>query len=203
MPDHLNQIHFVGSGSEANDTIVRMVRHYFNLIGKPNKKTIISRHNAYHGSTMAAASLGGMAGMHAQGDLPLPGFVHVAQPYWYAEGGDLSPDEFGLKAAKSVEDKILELGADNVAAFIGEPVQGRWRRDHPPDTYWPEINRICKEHDVLLIADEVICGFGRTGSWFGQQTSVSRPIWCPWPKACHRVICRSARSRCPTTSPKS
>jgi len=170
LPDHLNHIHFVGSGSEANDTIVRMVRHYFNLIGKPNKKTIISRHNAYHGSTMASASLGGMAGMHAQGDLPLPGFVHVAQPYWYAEGGDLSPDEFGLKAAKSVEDKILELGADNVAAFIGEPVQGAGGVIIPPDTYWPEINRICKEHDILLIADEVICGFGRTGSWFGQQT---------------------------------
>lgn len=170
LPDHLNHIHFVGSGSEANDTIVRLVRHYFNLIGKPNKKTFISRHNAYHGSTMAAASLGGMAGMHAQGDLPLPGFVHVAQPYWYGDGGDLSPEEFGLKAAKSVEDRILELGADNVAAFIGEPVQGAGGVIIPPSTYWPEINRICKEHDVLLIADEVICGFGRTGNWFGMET---------------------------------
>ena len=170
LPDHLNQIHFVGSGSEANDTIARLVRHYFNLIGKPQKKVFISRHNAYHGSTMAAASFGGMAGMHAQGDLPLPGFVHVGQPYWYGEGGDLSPEEFGLKAAKEVEDKILELGADKVAAFIGEPVQGAGGVIIPPDTYWPEINRICKEHDVLLIADEVICGFGRTGNWFGQQT---------------------------------
>ena len=170
LPDHLNQIHFVGSGSEANDTIARLVRHYYNLIGKPQKKVFISRHNAYHGSTMAAASFGGMAGMHAQGDLPLPGFVHVDQPYWYGEGGDLSPEEFGLKAAKSVEDKILELGADKVAAFIGEPVQGAGGVIIPPDTYWPEINRICKEHDVLLIADEVICGFGRTGEWFGQQT---------------------------------
>jgi len=170
LPDHLNQIHFVGSGSEANDTIARLVRHYFNLIGKPNKKTFISRHNAYHGSTMAAASLGGMAGMHAQGDLPLPGFVHVMQPYWYGEGGDMSPEEFGLKAAKAVEDKILELGADNVAAFIGEPVQGAGGVIIPPATYWPEINRICKEHGVLLIADEVICGFGRTGNWFGLET---------------------------------
>ena len=170
LPDHLNQIHFVGSGSEANDTIARLVRHYYNLIGKPQKKIFISRHNAYHGSTMAAASFGGMAGMHAQGDLPLPGFVHVDQPYWYGEGADLSPEEFGLKAAKSVEDKILELGADKVAAFIGEPVQGAGGVIIPPDTYWPEINRICKEHDILLIADEVICGFGRTGEWFGQQT---------------------------------
>ena len=170
LPDHFNQIHFVGSGSEANDTIARLVRHYFNLVGKPNKKTFISRHNAYHGSTMAAASFGGMAGMHAQGDLPLPGFVHVMQPYWYGEGGDLSPEEFGLKAAKSVEDKILELGADNVAAFIGEPVQGAGGVIIPPSTYWPEINRICKEHGVLLIADEVICGFGRTGNWFGLET---------------------------------
>ncbi len=170
LPGHLNQIHFVGSGSEANDTIARLVRHYYNLIGKPQKKTFISRHNAYHGSTMASASFGGMAGMHAQGDLPLPGFVHVAQPYWYGEGGDLSPEEFGIKAAKSVEDKILELGADKVAAFIGEPVQGAGGVIIPPDTYWPEINRICKEHDILLIADEVICGFGRTGEWFGQQT---------------------------------
>ena len=170
LPDHLNQIHFVGSGSEANDTIARLVRHYYNLIGKPEKKTFISRHNAYHGSTMAAASFGGMAGMHAQGDLPLPGFVHVAQPYWYGEGGDLSPDEFGIKAARAVEEKILELGADKVAAFIGEPVQGAGGVIIPPDSYWPEINRICKEHDVLLIADEVICGFGRTGNWFGLQT---------------------------------
>jgi putrescine aminotransferase len=170
LPDHLNQIHFVNSGSEANDTIVRMVRHYYNLLDKPQKKVFISRTNAYHGSTMAAASLGGMAGMHAQGDLPLPGFEHVAQPYWYAEGGDLSPEEFGLLAAKSVEDKILELGADNVAAFIGEPVQGAGGVIIPPETYWPEINRICKKYDVLIIADEVICGFGRTGNWFGLQT---------------------------------
>jgi putrescine aminotransferase len=170
LPDHLNQIHFVNSGSEANDTIVRLVRHYHNLIGKPDKKVFISRINGYHGSTMAAASLGGMAGMHAQGDLPLPGFVHIAQPYWYAEGGDMSPEAFGLEAAAALEDKILELGADKVAAFIGEPVQGAGGVIVPPRTYWPEINRICKKYDVLLISDEVICGFGRTGNWFGLQT---------------------------------
>ncbi len=170
LPDHLNQLHFVNSGSEANDTIVRLVRHYFNLVGKPDKKVFLSRHNAYHGSTMISASLGGMAGMHAQGDLPLPGIEHIMQPYWYGDGGDMSPEEFGLKAARALEERILELGADKVAAFIGEPVQGAGGVIIPPETYWPEINRICKEHGVLLVADEVICGFGRTGNWFGLQT---------------------------------
>jgi putrescine aminotransferase len=118
---------------------------------------------------MAAASLGGMAAMHGQGDLPLPGFVHVMPPHWYDYGGDLSPEDFGLKAAKTVEDKILELGADKVAAFIGEPIMGAGGVLVPPDSYWPEVQRICKAHDVLLIADEVICGFGRTGQWFGSD----------------------------------
>ena len=170
LPDHINHVHFVNSGSEANDTIVRMVRHYYNLIGKPEKKVFISRHNAYHGSTMASASLGGMAPMHAQGDLPLPGFVHVMQPHWFAEGGDMTPEEFGIVAARAVEDAIHELGADRVAAFIGEPVQGAGGVVIPPRTYWPEINRICREHDILLVCDEVICGFGRTGNWFGRDT---------------------------------
>jgi putrescine aminotransferase len=168
-PEGLNEVFYASSGSEANDTIVRLVRHYWNLQGKPEKKTFISREHAYHGSTMAAASLGGMAAMHGQGDLPLPGFVHVMPPHWYDYGGDLSPEDFGLKAAKTVEDKILELGADKVAAFIGEPIMGAGGVLVPPDSYWPEVQRICKAHDVLLIADEVICGFGRTGQWFGSD----------------------------------
>ncbi len=165
-PEGLNHVFYATSGSEANDTIVRMVRHYWNIKGKPGKKTFISREHAYHGTTMAAASLGGMSYMHNQADLPLPGFTHVVPPYWYVFGGDMSPEEFGLAAAKAVEDKILELGADNVAAFIGEPIQGAGAVLIPPATYWPEIQRICKKHDILLIADEVICGFGRTGHWF-------------------------------------
>jgi putrescine aminotransferase len=168
-PEGLNEVFYASSGSEANDTIVRLVRHYWNLQDKPEKKTFISREHAYHGSTMAAASLGGMAAMHGQGDLPLPGFVHVMPPHWYDYGGDLSPEDFGLKAAKTVEDKILELGADKVAAFIGEPIMGAGGVLVPPDSYWPEVQRICKAHDVLLIADEVICGFGRTGQWFGSD----------------------------------
>jgi putrescine aminotransferase len=165
-PKGLDRVFYGSSGSESNETVVRTVRHFWNLMGKPGKKTFISREHAYHGSTMAAASLGGQAAMHGQADLPLPGFVHVMPPYWYGYGGDLSHDEFGLVAARAVEERILELGPDNVAAFVGEPIMGAGGLLFPPDTYWPEIQRICREHDVLLVADEVITGFGRTGHWF-------------------------------------
>ena len=168
-PPDLNHVFYGSSGSEANDTIVRMIRHFWNLEGKPEKKTFISREYAYHGSTMAAVSLGGMKAMHEQADLPLPGFVHVMPPYWYDYGGDLSQADFGIKAAQAVEDKILELGPDKVAAFIGEPIQGAGAVIIPPETYWPEVQRICRKYDVLLIADEVICGFGRTGHWFASE----------------------------------
>ena len=181
-PSDLKHVFYASSGSEANDTIVRMVRHYWNLKGKPGKKTFISREHAYHGSTMAAASLGGMAAMHGQADLPLPGFVHVMPPHWYDFGGDLEPEAFGGAAAKAVEDKILELGADNVAAFIGEPIMGAGGVLLPPETYWPEIQRICRSHDVLLIADEVICGFGRTGHWTGSALYGIEPDIMPMAK---------------------
>jgi putrescine aminotransferase len=116
---------------------------------------------------MASASLGGLANMHAQGGLPLPDFEHVAPPYWYGRGGDLAPDEFGRQCARTLEDKILALGPERVAAFVGEPVMGAGGVLIPPQTYWPEIQRICRKYDVLLVADEVICGFGRLGSWWG------------------------------------
>ncbi|MFA5123455.1 aspartate aminotransferase family protein [Zavarzinia sp.] len=164
-----------GSGSEANDTIAKLMRYYWNLQGKPRKKTVISRNYAYHGVTMQAASFSGLTGMHPQFDLPLPGVVHVEAPYWYAHGGNLSPAEFGLKAARAVERKILELGPENVGAFIGEPIQGAGGVIIPPETYWPEIMRICRHYDVLVIADEVICGFGRTGKWFGSHTFGIQP----------------------------
>ncbi|MEL6410062.1 MAG: aspartate aminotransferase family protein [Pseudomonadota bacterium] len=169
-PHDLNHVFFASSGSEANDTNIRLVRTYWEQKGKPSKRAIISRKNAYHGSSMGSASLGGMAGMHAQGGMPIPDIYHIDQPYWYAEGGDSDPGEFGLARARQLEEKIHELGADNVAAFIGEPVQGAGGVIIPPDSYWPEIQRICDEHNILLIADEVICGFGRTGNWFGQET---------------------------------
>jgi putrescine aminotransferase len=137
-PPQFQHAFFSGSGSEGNDTVVRMVRRYWDILGQPSRQVIISRHNAYHGSTMAGASLGGMAGMHA-------------------------------------EDKILELGPDKVAAFIGEPVQGAGGVIVPPESYWPEIQRICDRYGILLVSDEVICGFGRTGHWFGCERFGYKP----------------------------
>ncbi len=168
-PGTLNHVFFAGSGSEANDTNVRMVRHYWASQGQPGKKTIIARKNGYHGSTLAAASLGGMSAMHEQGGLPIPDITHIDQPYWYGEGGDSSPAEFGLARARALETEIERIGADKVAAFIAEPVQGAGGVIIPPDTYWPEIQRICRKHDILLIVDEVITGFGRTANWFASE----------------------------------
>jgi len=176
-PPGFEHVFFSGSGSEGNDTIVRMVRRYWDVLGEPERDIIISRHNAYHGSTMAGASLGGMAGMHAQGGLPIPGIVHIPQPYWWEHGRHqgLSREQFGLLAASWLEDRILEVGPHRVAAFIGEPVQGAGGVIIPPSTYWPEVQRICDKYGVLLVSDEVICGFGRTGRWFGSETLGSKP----------------------------
>ncbi len=176
-PPQFQHVFFSGSGSEGNDTVVRMVRRYWDILGQPERQVIISRHNAYHGSTMAGASLGGMGGMHAQGGLPIPGIVHIQQPHWWEQGRGLGLDReaFGLVAAGWLEQKILELGANKVAAFIGEPVQGAGGVIVPPESYWPEIQRICDKYGVLLVSDEVICGFGRTGHWFGCERFGSHP----------------------------
>jgi putrescine aminotransferase len=167
-PEGLNHAFFASSGSEAVDTALRIARVYWQTLGKPAKKIIIGREYGYHGSTTLGASAGGMVDMHRQaGDMP--NFVQVLPPYWYGYGGQMSEAEFGIYAAKQLEDKIKELGADNIAAFIGEPLQGAGGVIIPPATYWPEINRICQENDILLIADEVICGYGRTGKMFGSD----------------------------------
>ncbi len=158
---------FTGSGSESNDTNIKLVRRYWDLVGQPQRKKFISRKNAYHGSTVAAGTLGGMGAMHEQTGDMVNHVVHIEQPYHFGLGGDLSPAEFGLRQARLLEEKIKELGPENVAAFIGEPVQGAGGVIIPPDTYWPEIQRICRKYDILLIADEVITGFGRLGEWFG------------------------------------
>ena len=173
--DHYSHVFFSSSGSESNDTNLRMVRHYWTTLGQPERSVIISRNNAYHGSTVAGASLGGMGGMHAQGGLPIPGIMHIEQPYHYGLAPDEDRDAFGIRAASWLEDKILEVGADKVAAFIGEPVQGAGGVIIPPRTYWPETQRICDKYGILLICDEVICGFGRLGKWFGSQLLGARP----------------------------
>jgi putrescine aminotransferase len=175
----LNRIFFTNSGSEATDTWFRIARVYWKVLGKPEKTEVIARKNGYHGSTVAGASLGGMKLMHEQGNLPIDGVHHINQPYWYAEGGDLTPAEFGLRVARELEAKIDELCEDRVAAFVAEPIQGAGGVIIPPETYWPEIVRICKARNILLVSDEVICGFGRLGSWFGYQHYGVEPDLAP------------------------
>jgi len=177
-------VFYSSSGSESNDSNVRMVRRYWDLLGQPQRKVIISRHNAYHGSTMAGASLGGMSGMHAQGDLPIPNITHIEQPYFFDLGkpGETS-DEFGLRAAGWLEEKILAVGPDKVAAFIAEPLQGAGGVIIPPATYWSEIQRIVDKYGILLISDEVICAFGRLGHWFGYEKFGYKPDLVTFAKA--------------------
>ncbi|MGR3821239.1 MAG: aspartate aminotransferase family protein [Salipiger marinus] len=174
-PDDLNTVFFASSGSEANDTNLRLVRTYWQEKGEPQRDVIISRWNGYHGSSVGSGSLGGMKGMHAQGGMPIPGIHHIDQPHWYNEGGDMTPEEFGLERARQLEAAIEEIGPHRVAAFIAEPIQGAGGVIIPPSTYWPEVQRIVDKYGILLIADEVICGFGRTGAWFGSETVGIRP----------------------------
>ncbi|MEY4265907.1 MAG: hypothetical protein RIS90_442 [Pseudomonadota bacterium] len=177
-------VFYSSSGSESNDSNVRMVRRYWDLLGQPQRKVIISRINAYHGSTMAGASLGGMSGMHAQGDLPIPNITHIEQPYFFENGlAGETADEFGLRAAGWLEQKILALGPDKVAAFIAEPIQGAGGVIIPPATYWPEIQRIVDKYGILLISDEVICAFGRLGTWFAYDKFGYKPDLVTFAKA--------------------
>lgn len=168
-PACFNRFLYCNSGSEANDTALRAVHRYWALQGKPHKRYVIARRNAYHGSTIAGATLGGMAYVHEQMPSKMEHVAHIDQPYWFGEGGEMDADAFGAERASQLEAKIVELGADNVAAFIGEPFQGAGGVIFPSSTYWPEIERICRKHDVLFIADEVIGGFGRTGEWFAHR----------------------------------
>ena len=178
-PAHMNRVFFTNSGSESNDTAFRLARVYWDCVGKPKKKVFIGRRNGYHGSTVAAASLGGMGAMHSQSGLPIEGVRHIGQPYWFGEGEGGDPHAFGLMRARELEAMIDEVGADNVCAFIAEPIQGAGGVIIPPDSYWPEIGRICRERDILLIADEVIGGFGRTGRWFASETMGITPDLMP------------------------
>ncbi|MEZ5918123.1 MAG: aminotransferase class III-fold pyridoxal phosphate-dependent enzyme [Parvularculaceae bacterium] len=174
-PPGLDQILFSSSGSEANDSAVKLIWYYWNLMGKPEKKAIISRDRSYHGSTVAGASMTGLPFMQGIFDLPLPRFHHITPTphyYEYAKDGE-SEHDFAIRAAKALEDKILELGLDNVAALS---LRGLWLACWmPPPEGYAEIERICRKYDILLWSDEVICGFGRLGNGSAARPMAIRP----------------------------
>jgi putrescine---pyruvate transaminase len=183
-PANLNQVFYGSSGSEANDTAIRMIRHYWTLKGEPKRRIIISRKNAYHGSTIAAGSMGGMSHVHAHSYPVYEGFRHIVDPYWYGESEEGETREaFGIRAARALEQEILAAGPENVAAFAGEPVQGAGGVKIPPESYWPEVQRIVDKYGILLLADEVITGFGRLGTWFASQHYGIRPDFITFAKA--------------------
>lgn len=175
-PVPMSKVFFTNSGSEANDSVVKLVWYYNNARGKPLKKKFISRHNAYHGITVASASLTGLAANQRGFDVPLPGFLHVGCPHHYRHAlpGE-SEEQFADRLAAELEQRILSEGAETIAAFIGEPLMGAGGVIVPPRTYWQKIQAVCRRHDILVIADEVICGFGRTGNMFGSQTFAIQP----------------------------
>jgi putrescine---pyruvate transaminase len=167
-PEGLNHVFFANSGSEANDTAIRMVRQYWRIEGQPARQVIIGREAAYHGSTVAAGALSGMPTMHEQG-AHLPDVVHIKAPYQFAYGRGIDELQFARIAAAWLEEKILDVGPERVAAFFAEPIQGAGGFKMPPRGYFREIQRICRKYGVLLVVDEVITGFGRTGRWFASE----------------------------------
>ena len=175
-PVPMSKVFFANSGSEANDTAVKLVWYYHNAIGKPAKKKIISRRNAYHGVTVAAASLTGLAPNHIDFDLPIDRILHVSCPHHYRFAQpDESEEAFATRLATELEDRILAEGPETVGAFIAEPVMGAGGVIVPPAGYFEKVQAVLAKHDVLLIADEVICGFCRTGEMFGSTTYGLKP----------------------------
>ncbi|MDM9590453.1 aspartate aminotransferase family protein [Pseudomonas asiatica] len=170
-PVPMSKVFFTNSGSEANDTVVKLIWYRNNALGLPKKKKFISRHNAYHGITAVSASLTGLPTNQRGFDLPLNGFLHVGCPHHYrhALSGE-SEEAFADRLADELELIILREGPDTVAAFYGEPLMGAGGVIVPPKTYWDKIQRVCRKYDILIVADEVICGFGRTGRMFGSET---------------------------------
>jgi L-2,4-diaminobutyrate transaminase len=169
-PDGMSKVLYGNSGSDANDTQIKLVRLYNNLLGRPQKKKIISRSRGYHGVSLASASLTGLSGMHKAFDLPLPGIHHARAPYRLWEARPAEDDAaFSARLAAELEELIVAEGPDTVAAFIAEPVQAAGGVIVPPDGYFPAVQEVLRRHDVLLIADEVVCGFGRLGTWFGSE----------------------------------
>ena len=175
-PVPMSKVFFACSGSEANDTAVKLVWYYNNALGRPRKKKIIARQKAYHGVTVAAASLTGLPNCHRDFDLPIQGILHTDCPHHYRFGQDgESETEFATRLADNLEALILREGPDTVAAFFAEPVMGAGGVILPPATYFEKIQAVLKRYDVLLVADEVICGYGRTGNLWGSQTYGMRP----------------------------
>jgi 4-aminobutyrate---pyruvate transaminase len=183
-PVPMSKVFFVNSGSEANDTVVKLVWYYNNALGRPKKKKILSRIKAYHGVTVAAASLTGLPNNHRDFDLPIAGILHVDCPHWYRFGQPGESEEaFATRMAESLEQRILSEGPETVAAMIGEPIMGAGGVLVPPATYWEKIQAVLKKYDVMLIADEVICGFGRTGEMWGTTTYGLNPSMITCAKA--------------------
>src|SRR5580692_5547776 len=175
-PVPMSKVFFVNSGSEANDTVVKLVWYYNNALGRPQKKKIISRTKAYHGVTVASASLTGLANNHRDFDLPIANILHVECPHWYRFGQPGESEEaFSTRMAEALEQRIVSEDPETVAAMIAEPVMGAGGVLLPPATYWDKIQDVLRKYDVLLIADEVICGFGRTGEMWGTTTYGLRP----------------------------
>ena len=175
-PVPMSKVFFTNSGSEANDTIAKMVWYRANAMGKPEKKKIISRLRGYHGVTVASASMTGLPYNHASFDLPIPGILHTTCPHYWREGrAGETEEDFATRCAEDLEAMIQAEGPDTIAAFIAEPVMGAGGVVVAPATYWEKIQAVLARHDILLIADEVICGFGRTGKMFGSTTFGIRP----------------------------
>jgi 4-aminobutyrate--pyruvate transaminase len=176
LPVKMSKVFFNSSGSEANDTAIKMVWYYRNALGQHRKKKILSRLRGYHGVTVATASLTGLPDNHRDWDLPIPQVRHADCPHFYRYGkAGESEEQFATRMAESLENQILREDPETVAAFIAEPVQGAGGVILPPATYFDKIQAVLRKYDVLLIADEVICGFGRTGNMFGSQTYNLQP----------------------------
>lgn len=175
-PVPMSKAFFTNSGSEANDTVMKLIWYRSNALGQPERKKIISRMRAYHGVTIASASLTGLPNNHRSFDLPLQGILHTASPHHWrdAQPGE-SEEAFATRLAEELEALILAEGPDTIAAFIGEPVMGAGGVVVPPRTYWAKMQAVLNKYDILLVADEVICGFGRTGNMFGCQTYDIKP----------------------------
>jgi 4-aminobutyrate--pyruvate transaminase len=175
-PEPMSKVLFQCSGSEANDTAVKLVWYYWNAVGKPNKKKIIARLQSYHGSTCAAVSLTGKPDMHADFNMPFPGFLHTEFPHYYRFHKDGETEEqFSTRMATALEDLIQKEGPDTIAAFWAEPIMGAGGAVLPPSGYFKKIQAVLKKYDILFVADEVICGFGRTGNAWGSQTFDLQP----------------------------